>query len=77
MKKLLLLFSVSAFVIATSCNNSADTAATEEDSIEIEPETYMWQASMNDSTAKMFAKAPRLRRLEVCRGPLKKLATIV
>jgi hypothetical protein len=71
MKKLLFLFSLSAFVLATSCNNSADTAATEEDSIEIEPETYMWQASMNDSTGKLEMKRDRPAGLDsLAPGPV-------
>lgn len=42
-----------SLVIVFSCNNSADNEPEPEDSIEVEPQTLLWQASMNDSSGKM------------------------
>jgi hypothetical protein len=59
MKKLFYLLLFTAFISATGCNNSADEPDVAVDSIEVEPETYMWQASMNDSTGKLEMKRDR------------------
>ena len=56
MKKLLYFISL---VLVFSCNNSADTTAEVIDSAEVEPETYMWQAEMNDSTGRLEMKKER------------------
>lgn len=53
MKKLLYLLPLCLCLFTVACNNSAETETDEIDSVEIVPQTLLWQAEMNDSTGKL------------------------